>query len=295
MARRRIRVDKTKEVSSAAGVAGGAIGGRSRVGLRSAGVGGVLGGRRPRGADERRRGGGDDAGATVLVEGTRRDAELPCAGAAAHPGGEQFGGLVGHLGVDDGTSAPPARLEEDVFAVLPIASDGARDGGARDLEGAHDVGLADTGDDVQLGGAEQHGAAVVGGVAIEGFEVEEVVSQAVVGLHGVAVADGSGVRRGEREGEDHGLPPNMYHRILSTTETGCQGGIGCEDGGSTPRRAPRTRLHGPPRPGLLAAARAALLALVASLVVLGSRAVHAAPPGASSILEFDVGFRAAWG
>ena len=165
----------------------------------------------------------------------------------------------------------------------------------RDLKGAHDVGLADTGDDVQLGGAEQQGAAVVGGVAIEGFEVDEVVSQAVVGLHGVVVADGSGVRRGEREGEDHGLPPNMYHRILSTTETGCQGGIGCEDGGSTPRRAPRTRLHGPPRPGLLAAARAALLALVASLVVLGSRAVHAAPPGASSILEFDVGFRAAWG
>ena len=42
MARRRIRVDKTKEVSSAAGVAGGAIGGRSRVGLRSAGAGAAM-------------------------------------------------------------------------------------------------------------------------------------------------------------------------------------------------------------------------------------------------------------
>ena len=91
----------------------GAIGGRSLVCLRSVHAGGVIGDRslvrlrsvhapgvRPRGLD-------DDAGAVVRFESGRRDAEVPCTRVAAHPGGEQFGGLVGHLGVDDGAPAPP--------------------------------------------------------------------------------------------------------------------------------------------------------------------------------------------
>ena len=181
-----------------AGIAGGAISCGRRFGVCA---GEVIGGhlRSVRDCGERRRGGGDDAGASVLVEGGRRDAELPSAGAAAHPGSEQFGRLGGHLGVDDGTSAPSARLEEGVLAVLTVAFDGACEGGTGDVEGSHDVGLADAGNDLELGGAQQHGAAVVGGVAIEGFEVEEVVGNAIAGLHGVAVADGSGIREGERE------------------------------------------------------------------------------------------------
>ena len=229
-----------------AGVAGGAIGGRSRVGVRSVGgvigdrsrlrsvrvggviggrsrlrsvrVGGVIGGRNRlrsvRDGGKCRGGGSEDAGATVFVEGAHRNAELPSAGAAADPGSEQFGRLVGHLGVDDGTPTPPARLEKGVFAALSIAFDGACHGRARDVEGAHDVGLADAGNDVQPGDAEQHGAAVVGGMAIEGFEIEEVIGEAVAGLHGVAVADGSGVRKGEGQEEDHGESPIMYHSIL---------------------------------------------------------------------------------
>ena len=164
----------------------------------------------------------DDAGAAVLVEGAHRDAEVPSAGGAAHPGSEQFGCLVRHLGVDDGTSTPTERFEEGVFAALTEAFDGARDGGAGEVEGAHEVGLGDAGNDVQLGDAQQHGAPVVGGVAIEGFEVEEVEGEAVVGLHGKAVADGSGVRKGEREGQDHGRAPDMYHCILAEMRIGCQ-------------------------------------------------------------------------
>ena len=193
-----------------AGIAGGAISCGRRFGVCA---GGVIGGhlRSVRDCGERRRGDGDDAGAPVLVEGGRRDAEVASAGAAAHPGSEQCGRLGGHLGVDDGTSAPSARLEEGVLAVLTVAFDGAREGGTGDVEGTHDVGLADAGNDLELGGAEQHGAAVVGGVAIEGFEVEEVVGNAIAGLHGVAVADGSGIREGEREREDHGSAHIMYH------------------------------------------------------------------------------------
>ena len=213
-----------------AGVAGGAIGGRSRVGVRS--VGGVIGGRN-RLRSVRDGGGrpcrvGDDAGAPVFVKGAHRDAELPSAGAAADPGSEQFGGFVGHPGVDDGTPVPPARLEKGVFAALSIAFDGACHGGAGEVEGGHDVGLRDAGNDVQLGGAQQHGAAVVGGVAIEGFEVEEVVGEAVAGLHGVAVADGSGVRKGEGQGEDHGQAPVMYHSILAYPTIRCQAEIARE-------------------------------------------------------------------
>ena len=73
--------------------------------------------------------------------------------------------------------------------------------------------MADPGDDLQLGGAQQHGAAVAGRVAVVGFEVVEVVGDAGTGLHGVLVADRGGVGKGEREGEDHGSAPNMYHHI----------------------------------------------------------------------------------
>ena len=148
-----------------AGIAGGAISCGRRFGVCA---GGVIGGhlRSVHDCGERRRGGGDDAGAPVLVEGGRRDAEVASAGAAAHSGSEQLGRLGGHLGVDDGTPAPSARLEESVLAVLTVAFDGACEGGTGDVEGSHDVGLADAGNDVQLGGAKQHGAAVVGGVAI---------------------------------------------------------------------------------------------------------------------------------
>ena len=153
-----------------AGVAGGAIGGGSRVGLCSVRAGRQIGGRlrRVRCGRSSPSGVGYDAGTPVLVEGARRDAELACAGAAAHPGGEQIDRLVGHLGVDDGTSTPPARREEGIFAAVSIAFDGARDGGTREVEGPHDVGLADAGNDVQPGGAQQQGATVLGGVAIEG-------------------------------------------------------------------------------------------------------------------------------
>ena len=78
----------------------------------------------------------------------------------------------------------------------------------------HEVALADPGDDLQFGGAQQHGAAVAGRVAVVGFEVVEVVGDAVAGLHGVLVADRGGVGKGEREGQDHGWSPIMYHRIL---------------------------------------------------------------------------------
>ena len=98
--------------------------------------------------------------------------------------------------------------------MLAIASDCSRHGRSRDLEGTHEVALADPGDDLQFGGAQQHGAAVAGRVAVVGFEVVEVVGQAVVGLHGVLVADHGGVGKGEREGDDHGWSPIMYHRIL---------------------------------------------------------------------------------
>ena len=137
-----------------AGIAGGAISCGRRFGVCA---GGVIGGhlRSVHDCGERRRGGGDDAGAPVLVEGGRRDAEVTSAGAAAHPGSEQCGRLGGHLGVDDGTSAPSARLEEGVLAVLTVAFDGAREGGTGDVEGTHDVGLADAGNDLELGGAEQ--------------------------------------------------------------------------------------------------------------------------------------------
>ena len=200
---------------------GGVIGGRSR--LRSVRDGGVIGGRNRlrsvRDGGKCRGGGSEDAGVTVFVEGAHRNAELPSAGAAADPGSEQFGGLVGHLGVDDGTPTPPARLEKGVFAALSIAFDGACHGGARDVEGGHDVGLADAGNDVQPGDAQQHGAAVVGGMAIEGLEVEEVIGEAVAGLHGVAVADGSGVRKGEGQEEDHGGSNHvsLYSGILNDT------------------------------------------------------------------------------
>ena len=202
-----------------AGVAAGAVSGGSRVAGSSIGSGGGNGGR-SRLRRVRDGGGspcrvGDDAGAAVLVEGAHRNVEVASAGAAAEPGSEQFGSLVGHLGVDDGTTAPPAGLEEGIFAALPVAFDGAGESGAGEVEGGHDVGLGDVGNEVQLGGAQQHGAAVVGGVAIEGFEVEEVVGDAGAGLHGVTVADGSGVRKGEREGKDHGSAPYMYHTILS--------------------------------------------------------------------------------
>ena len=215
-----------------AGVAGGTIGSRRRVGLSSVRAGGVIGGRNRlrsvRDGGGRPCGVGDDAGAPVFVKGAHRDAELPSAGAAADPGSEQFGGFVGHPGVDDGTPAPPARLEKGVFAALSIAFDGACHGRAGEVEGGHDVGLRDAGNDVQLGGAQQHGAAVVGGVAIEGFEVEEVVGEAVAGLHGVAVADGSGVRKGEGQGEDHGQAPVMYHSILAYPTIRCQAEIARE-------------------------------------------------------------------
>ena len=117
-----------------AGVAGGTIGSRRRVGLSSVRAGGVIGGRNRlrsvRDGGGRPCGVGDDAGAPVFVKGAHRDAELPSAGAAADPGSEQFGGFVGHPGVDDGTPAPPARLEKGVFAALSIAFDGASHGGA---------------------------------------------------------------------------------------------------------------------------------------------------------------------
>ena len=211
-----------------AGVASGAIGGRSRVGLRSADAGGESGGRNRR-CSVRAGGGhpcgvGDDAGTPVLVEGACRDAEVPGAGAAAHPGSEQLGRLGGHLGVDDGTSTTAARREEGVFAVLSVAFDDASDGGAGEGEGGHDVGLGDTGNDVQLGGAEQRGAAVGGGMAIEGLEIEEVVGDAIAGLHGVTVADGSGVGEGEGEREDHRGAPYMYRYILSDKRKECQVG-----------------------------------------------------------------------
>ena len=102
---------------------GGVIGDRSR--LRSVRVGGVIGGRNRlrsvRDGGKCRGGGSEDAGVTVFVEGAHRNAELPSAGAAADPGSEQFGRLVGHLSVDDGTPTPPARLEKGVFAALSIA------------------------------------------------------------------------------------------------------------------------------------------------------------------------------
>jgi len=138
------------------------------------------------------------------------------------PEASSFGCLVRHRGVDDGTSTPTERFEEGVFAALAEAFDGARDGGAGEVEGAHEVGLRDAGNDVQLGDTQQHGATVVGRVAIEGFEVEEVEGDAVVGLHGEAVADGSGVRKAKREGQDHGRAPDMYHRILSDMRIGSQ-------------------------------------------------------------------------
>ena len=209
-----------------AGVAAGAVSGGSRGGLGSVRAGAVSGSRlhsvlragsgRPCGVD-------DDAGAAVLVEGGRRDAEVPSAGTAAEPGSEQFGSLGGHLGIDHGTPAPAAGLEEGVFAAFTVASEGARESGAGNAQGGHDVGLGDAGNDVQLGGAEQQGVAVVGAMAIEGFEVEEVVGDAVAGLHGVAVADGGGVRKGQREREDHGRSPIMYHHILSDKGERCQG------------------------------------------------------------------------
>ena len=149
---------------------------------------------------------------------------MPGAGAAAHPGSEQLGRLGGHLGVDDGTSTTAARREEGVFAVLTVAFDDASDGGAGEGEGGHDVGLGDTGNDVQLGGAEQRGAAVGGGMAIEGLEIEEVVGEAIAGLHGVTVADGSGVGEGEGEREDHRGAPYMYRYILSDKRKECQVG-----------------------------------------------------------------------
>ena len=76
--------------------AGSVIGDRSLVRLRSVHAAGV----RPRGID-------DNAGAAVLVERARRDAEVPCTRVAAHPGGQQVGRLIRQLGVDDGAPAPP--------------------------------------------------------------------------------------------------------------------------------------------------------------------------------------------
>ena len=98
-------------VAGVAGIVGGAIAGRSRVGLRSAGVSGVIGGRSRRRSV--RDGGECPAGAAMTparrfsLKVLAGNAELPCAGAAAHPGGEQVGPLVRQLGVDDGAPAPP--------------------------------------------------------------------------------------------------------------------------------------------------------------------------------------------
>ena len=56
-------------------------------------------------------------------------------------------------------------------------------------------------------------------MAIEGLEVEEVVGRSRRESAWRSVADGSGVRKGEGQEEDHGEAPLMYHgiRILDDT------------------------------------------------------------------------------
>ena len=85
----------------------------------------------------------------------------------------------------------------------------------------------------------------------------------MIGVSGVAIATG-----------------DLDMRFGSGAAMSSIGTEWCEDNDATPRRASGARLHGPPRPGSLTAARALVVALVAFFAVLASPAAHAAPPDA---------------
>ena len=127
------------------------------------------------------------------------DAEGPRRPAQAEAGAEQFGGLLAEGGVLEGGVAD--RAGGRGRAVLAVASrrEGAGDGAPAETVGAGQMGDRGEAEVGEHGEGDIAGQRVVGGVGVDGIEVQEIDEGSVPGEHGEGVVNGDGIGGLERE------------------------------------------------------------------------------------------------